>query len=209
MFFWEFDGGQTYKVSHTNASRLSQYWYLWGNNSIRLFSIMSRHRGRSGPNAFSAFLVIIECVTLSDKLVTKSLGRSRDHWRKHHLGLIVFNLWNQQTMGSNCARTIDVRHDSERRPTTTETRVAYDNSNSTWHAKTPPVSDVNWLVLIFFSHTRVSVYSIIVLLITTHFGQHVTLKLISDDRSLLRSKQRKSFQLHFNSRNGHSTTTLV
>ena len=41
-------------------------------------------------------------------------------------------LGNQQTMGSNCARTIDVAHDTERRPTTTETRVAYDNS--TWHA---------------------------------------------------------------------------
>ena len=38
---------------------------------------------------------------------------------------------NQQTMGSNCARTIDVVHDIERRPTTTETGVAYDNS--TWH----------------------------------------------------------------------------
>ena len=37
----------------------------------------------------------------------------------------------QQTMGSSCARTIDVSH-IERRPTTTETRVAYDNS--TWHA---------------------------------------------------------------------------
>ena len=35
-------------------------------------------------------------------------------------------------MGSNCARTIDVTHDIERRPTTTETRVAHDNS--TWHA---------------------------------------------------------------------------
>ena len=38
----------------------------------------------------------------------------------------------QQTMGSNCARTIDVTHDIERNPTTTETRVAYDNSS--WHA---------------------------------------------------------------------------
>ena len=41
-------------------------------------------------------------------------------------------LKNQQTMGSNCARAIDVTHDIERRPTTTETRVAYDNA--TWHA---------------------------------------------------------------------------
>ena len=35
-------------------------------------------------------------------------------------------------MGSNCDPTIDVTHDNECRPTTTETRVAYDNS--TWHA---------------------------------------------------------------------------
>ena len=28
-------------------------------------------------------------------------------------------------MGSNCARTIDVTHGIERRPTTTETRAAY------------------------------------------------------------------------------------
>ena len=35
-------------------------------------------------------------------------------------------------MGSHCARIIDITHDIERRPTTTETRVAYDNS--TWHA---------------------------------------------------------------------------
>ena len=41
-------------------------------------------------------------------------------------------LSNQQTMGSNCAPTIDVSHNNERKPTTTETRVTYDNS--TWHA---------------------------------------------------------------------------
>ena len=36
-------------------------------------------------------------------------------------------------MGSKyCARTIDITHDIECRPTTTETPVAYDNS--TWHA---------------------------------------------------------------------------
>ena len=43
------------------------------------------------------------------------------------------SLKNQQTMGSHFARTIDVTHDIERRPTTTETRVAYDNY-STCHA---------------------------------------------------------------------------
>ena len=42
-------------------------------------------------------------------------------------------MMNQQTMGSNnCARTIDATHGNERRPTTTETRVACDKS--TWHA---------------------------------------------------------------------------
>ena len=35
-------------------------------------------------------------------------------------------------MGSNCTRTTDITHDIAHRPTTTETRVAYDNS--TWHA---------------------------------------------------------------------------
>ena len=33
-------------------------------------------------------------------------------------------------MGSNVARTIGVTHDIERRPTTTEARVAYDSSVS-------------------------------------------------------------------------------
>ena len=57
------------------------------------------------------------------------------------LNVVIWNrmrpralLYNQQTMGSNCTRTIDVTHDIERRPTTTEIRVAYDNS--TWHAIT-------------------------------------------------------------------------
>ena len=41
--------------------------------------------------------------------------------------------FNQQTMGTNnCTRTMDVTYDNERRPTTTETRVEYDNS--TWYA---------------------------------------------------------------------------
>ena len=35
---------------------------------------------------------------------------------------------NQQTMGSNCARTTDVTHDIECRPTTTETRITYDQT---------------------------------------------------------------------------------
>ena len=39
---------------------------------------------------------------------------------------VILFLLNQQTMGSNCARKIDVTHDIEHRPTTTETRVAYD-----------------------------------------------------------------------------------
>ena len=36
------------------------------------------------------------------------------------------------TIGSNCARTIDVRHTLNRHTTTAQTRVAYDSS--TWHA---------------------------------------------------------------------------
>ena len=77
------------------------------------------------------------------------LSRTRQHRREveirnitlcicpgHNLTVRRFSapmpLINQQTMGSNCARTLDVTHDIERRPTTTEIRVAYDNS--TWHA---------------------------------------------------------------------------
>ena len=44
-------------------------------------------------------------------------------------------------MGSNCAQTIDVTH--ERRPTTTETQVAHDNS--TWHVmNTMYINSTNW-----------------------------------------------------------------
>ena len=49
-----------------------------------------------------------------------------------NIAIVCLVLYYQQTMGSNCGRTIDVTHDIEPRPTTTETRVAYDNS--TWHA---------------------------------------------------------------------------
>ena len=58
-------------------------------------------------------------------------------------------------MGSNCARTIDVTHDFERRPTTTETRVAYDNS--TWHAmNTTPRRHPQIIVLAIYNQQTFS-----------------------------------------------------
>ena len=53
----------------------------------------------------------------------------------------------------------------------------------------------NQLVLILF--TLLGVYAIIFLQITAHFDLRMTLKHISNDKSLISLKQYESFQLHF------------
>ena len=78
----------------------------------------------------------------AEKKVTTSLGRSRDHRRKHHLVVIdQFIVWDLFTL--------------------------------------------------------LGVNSVTILLLTAHFDLYITLKHISNDKTLLWLKQCKSVQLHF------------
>ena len=65
------------------------------------FQIIKRCLSASTAGALTGSTVILlynnikKYVPRSDKRATKSLGRSRDNWRKHHLGVIlsIYCLW--------------------------------------------------------------------------------------------------------------------
>ena len=107
-----------------NSTQSSQKWGSYNFYKCPMFLFCSvKPPPPPVSRCFRSFLAISIWWLAQCDLINSNSNRS-----KHQKQAPFWNrmkpttlLWNQQTMGSNCARTIDVAH------WTTETRVAYDN----------------------------------------------------------------------------------